>query len=98
MNESARTIQVKFRLVLFKDHIKVHLKKYISIWKCGRVRFIAPVLKTDEQKCSVSSNLTASAKLETWMSGLNQRFAKPSLFERSAAGSNPAVSARLFDI
>ena len=35
---------------------------YQTIWKCGRVRFIAPVLKTDEQKCSVSSNLTASAK------------------------------------
>jgi hypothetical protein len=30
-------------------------------WKRGRARFIAPVLKTDEQKCSVSSNLTASA-------------------------------------
>ncbi len=32
-------------------------------WKCGRVRFIAPVLKTDDQKWSVSSNLTASTKL-----------------------------------
>jgi hypothetical protein len=31
--------------------------------KCGRVRFIAPVLKTDEPKGSVSSNLTASANL-----------------------------------
>ena len=37
-------------------------EKCISIWKCGRVRFIAPVLKTDEPKGSVSSNLTASAK------------------------------------
>ena len=32
------------------------------------------------------------------MSGLNQRFAKPSHVEIRAAGSNPAVSARLFDI
>ena len=36
-------------------------------WKCGRVRFIAPVLKTDEQKCSVSSNLTASAILKLFV-------------------------------
>ncbi len=35
-----------------------------KIWKCGRVRFIAPVLKTDDQKWSVSSNLTASASLK----------------------------------
>ena len=34
-----------------------------SLWKCGRVRFIAPVLKTDESKGSVSSNLTASARM-----------------------------------
>ena len=32
-----------------------------SIWKCGRARLIASVLKTEGQKCSVSSNLTASA-------------------------------------
>ena len=32
-----------------------------KLWKCGRVRFMATVLKTVEQKCSVSSNLTASA-------------------------------------
>ena len=31
-----------------------------NLRKCGRVRFIATVLKTVEQKCSVSSNLTAS--------------------------------------
>ena len=35
----------------------------IKIWKCGRVRFIAPVLKTDDPKGSVSSNLTASTRL-----------------------------------
>ena len=32
-----------------------------KLWKCGRVWFIAPVLKTDDLKRSVSSNLTASA-------------------------------------
>ena len=32
--------------------------------KCGRARFIAPVLKTDVSKGTVSSNLTASAKIE----------------------------------
>ena len=30
------------------------------LWKCGRVRLNAPVLKTDDPKGSVSSNLTAS--------------------------------------
>ena len=30
-------------------------------WKVGRVWFIASVLKTEEQKCSVSSNLTLSS-------------------------------------
>ena len=34
-----------------------------KLWKCGRVRFMALVLKTSEQKCSVSSNLTASANV-----------------------------------
>ena len=33
-----------------------------NLWKRGRVRFIAPVLKTDGSKGSVSSNLTVSAK------------------------------------
>ena len=32
-------------------------------WKCGRVRLKATVLKTVDLKGSVSSNLTASAKL-----------------------------------
>ena len=32
-----------------------------KIWKRGRAWFIAPVLKTDDQKWSVSSNLTVSA-------------------------------------
>ena len=32
-----------------------------KLWKCGRVRFIAPVLKTDGSKGSKSSNLFASA-------------------------------------
>ena len=41
-----------------------------KLWKCGRVWFMATVLKTVEQKCSVSSNLTASAKIiESWVSG-----------------------------
>lgn len=31
-------------------------------WKVGRVWFIASVLKTEEQKCSVSSNLTLSSR------------------------------------
>ena len=35
-----------------------------QIRKCGRVRFIATVLKTVEQKCSVSSNLVRSAILK----------------------------------
>ena len=34
-----------------------------KLWKCGRVWFMATVLKTVEQKCSVSSNLTASANV-----------------------------------
>ena len=34
-----------------------------KLWKCGRVRFIAPVLKTDGPKGSKSSNLFASANL-----------------------------------
>ena len=34
-----------------------------QIRKCGRVRFIATVLKTVGSKGSVSSNLTVSAKL-----------------------------------
>ena len=42
--------------------VSSNLTRCSSFRKCGRVRFIAPVLKTDEQKCSVSSNLTASAK------------------------------------
>jgi hypothetical protein len=33
------------------------------LWRVGRVWFMATVLKTVEQKCSVSSNLTLSAKL-----------------------------------
>lgn len=32
-----------------------------ATWKVGRVWFIASVLKTEEQKCSVSSNLTLSS-------------------------------------
>jgi hypothetical protein len=32
-----------------------------AIWKCGRARLIATVLKTVDCKRSVSSNLTASA-------------------------------------
>lgn len=32
-----------------------------ATWKAGRVWFIATVLKTVEQKCSVSSNLTLSS-------------------------------------
>ena len=34
---------------------------YMVYWKRGRVRLIAPVLKTDDPKGSVSSNLTVSA-------------------------------------
>ncbi len=34
-------------------------------------------------------------RMEIWMSGLNQRLAKPSSVEISSAGSNPAVSANL---
>ena len=37
-----------------------------NLWKCGRVRFIAPVLKTDGSKGSKSSNLFASAKHLPW--------------------------------
>ena len=33
-----------------------------NLWKCGRVRFIATVLKTVVSKGTVSSNLTVSAK------------------------------------
>ena len=34
------------------------------MWKCGRVRFIATVLKTVVSKGTVSSNLTVSAKIQ----------------------------------
>lgn len=33
-----------------------------ATWKVGRVWFIASVLKIEEQKCSVSSNLTLSSR------------------------------------
>ena len=50
-----------------------------NLWKCGRVRFIATVLKTVVSKGTVSSNLTASANIgELAELGLRQRFAKPS--------------------
>ena len=42
-------------------------------WKCGRVRFIAPVLKTDDPKGSVSSNLTASTKIARIVKWYNGR-------------------------
>ena len=69
------------------------------IWKCGRVRFIAPVLKTDESKGSVSSNLTASAK-QYWRGPIMvlERIANPSLDESWVLGSSPSLSARMFDI
>jgi hypothetical protein len=65
-----------------------------NLWKCGRVRFIAPVLKTDEQKCSVSSNLTASANIGELGEWLNQRFAKPS-FRNGCISSNLILSAKI---
>ncbi len=65
-----------------------------KLWKCGWVRFMALVLKTSEQKCSVSSNLTASAKIiESWMSGLNRHPAKVFSTEKWNVGSNPTLSA-----
>ena len=55
---------------------------------------MATVLKTVEQKCSVSSNLTASAKIiESWMSGLNRHPAKVLFVEIRTVGSNPTLSA-----
>lgn len=35
--------------------------KKLHVWKVGRVWFIASVLKTEEQKCSMSSNLILSS-------------------------------------
>ena len=63
-----------------------------QIWKCGRVWFIAPVLKTDDQKWSVSSNLTASAKftrLVKWMITL--------CYERRSGGSIPSLGAKVLE-
>ena len=57
---------------------------YMVNWKCGRVRFIAPVLKTDDPKGSVSSNLTASAK-KIWRVG---RVAEDTFLLRRHTGKN----------
>lgn len=61
-------------------------------WKCGRVRLIAPVLKTDGSKGSVSSNLTASTKHRRLPEWLREQFAKLSL-RKWRIGSNPIPSA-----
>jgi hypothetical protein len=62
MNESARTIQVKFRLVLIQGPYLSTFEK--SVFQYGSVVewSMALVLKTRGSKGSVSSNLTASAK------------------------------------
>ena len=66
-----------------------------KLWKCGWVWFMATVLKIVEQKCSVSSNLTASAKIiESWMSGLNRHPAKVLFVVIRAVGSNPTLTAK----
>lgn len=62
----------------------------------GRVGewFKPAVLKTADCKRSLSSNLSSSAKfIESWMSGLNQQFAKLSFIEKWTKGSNPLLSA-----
>ena len=67
--------------------------EYVSIWKCGRVRFIATVLKTVVSKGTVSSNLTVSARL--WRVGrmVRQRVANPSS-RNGCIGSIPILSAK----
>ena len=55
---------------LLRKHLDKNLDRWFEsntlrqiTWKCGRVRFNAPVLKTDDQKWSVGSNPTTSASL-----------------------------------
>lgn len=50
------------------------------------------VLETGEA-IHVGSNPSTSTKMATWVSGLNQQFAKLSFFERGTEGSNPSVVA-----
>ena len=55
---------------LLRKHLDKNLDRWFEsntlrqiTWKCGRVRFNAPVLKTDDQKWSVGSNPTTSARM-----------------------------------
>jgi hypothetical protein len=59
------------------------------LWKRGRVRFIAPVLKTDDPKGSVSSNLTTSTRLSRGTSVVDYRAHNP-----KDGGSSPSPATR----
>ena len=61
-----------------------------KLWKCGRVWFMATVLKTVDPQGSVSSNLTASTKICLDSSG-GERFA----YTEDVRGSKPCPGTKL---